>query len=328
MIFSLILFAVGLALSAFFSGSETGFYRATRVRLLIRALGGSWSARGLVWMMGHPSLFVGTALVGNNIANYVTSLAVVMGAQRLAGGDHPSIELAASLLLAPMVFIYGELLPKDLFYQAPNRLLVRCGPAFLLTSVVLAPATLMVWIVSRLLWLVMRRSPQEIRLVLARRELADVLEEGHQIGILHPSQQALIQGTFSLAGQPVRQFATPAGRFSRVTTSTKPREILRVARRQRRALIPVEEPRGRRRLVGYVRVADLALASEDDALPLRPAVTLRESETCLAALARLLAADYALGHVVDSRGRTVGFTTAGQLTEALLGDWGGTGTAA
>ena len=328
MIASLLLFAVGLALSAFFSGSETGFYRATRVRLLIRALSGSWSARGLVWMMGRPSLFVGTALVGNNIANYTTSLAVVMGAQRLAGGDQPGVELAASLCLAPLVFLYGELLPKDLFYQAPNRLLVRCGPAFLLASAVLAPATLLVWLTSRLLQLIVRRSPQEIRLVLARRELAGVLEEGHEIGILHPSQQALIQGTFSLAGQPVRQFATPAGRFSRVTTNTKRRDILRVARRQRRTLIPVEEPRGRRQLLGYLRVADLALTTDGEELPLRPAVTLRESETCLAALARLLAADYALGHVVDARGRTSGFVTAEQLTEALLGGWGQAGSAA
>lgn len=328
MITSFVLFAVGLALSAFFSGSETGFYRATRVRLLVQALGGNWSARGLVWLMNRPSLFVGTALVGNNIANYLTSLAIVMGAQRLAGGDHPGIELAASLVLAPLVFIYGELLPKNLFYEAPNRLLLRSGPAFLLASVLLAPATLLTWLTSRLLQLFVRRSPQEIRLVLARRELADVLEAGHDAGILRPSQQALIQGTLSLADQPVRQLATPAGRFSRVTTSTKRRDILRVARRQRRTLIPVEEPRGRRRLVGYVRVVDVAMTPEGEELPLRGAVTLREDEPCLAALIRLLAADRALGHVVTSRGRTAGFVTAEQLIDALWTGWGRGNTAA
>ncbi|HAY81283.1 MAG TPA: hemolysin protein, partial [Planctomycetaceae bacterium] len=35
-----LLFLGGLLLSAFFSGSETGFYRVTRVRLVIDGIGG------------------------------------------------------------------------------------------------------------------------------------------------------------------------------------------------------------------------------------------------------------------------------------------------
>ena len=60
-----LLFFGGLLLSAFFSGSETGFYRVPRVRLLIDALGGDKKARGLLWMTNHPWLFVATTLVGN-----------------------------------------------------------------------------------------------------------------------------------------------------------------------------------------------------------------------------------------------------------------------
>ncbi len=80
------LFAVGLLLSAFFSGAETGFYRVTRVRIVLDALAGDRIARGLLWLTNRPYLFVATTLVGNNIANYLTSLAAVMGAQRLYGG--------------------------------------------------------------------------------------------------------------------------------------------------------------------------------------------------------------------------------------------------
>ena len=60
MIFVVILFAIGIALSAFFSGSETGFYRVTRVRLLIDWLAGDWLARGLLWPTNHPSVLVAT----------------------------------------------------------------------------------------------------------------------------------------------------------------------------------------------------------------------------------------------------------------------------
>ena len=40
MIAAVVLFLVGVFLSAFFSGSETGFYRATRVRLTMDAMSG------------------------------------------------------------------------------------------------------------------------------------------------------------------------------------------------------------------------------------------------------------------------------------------------
>lgn len=313
-----ILLVVGIALSAFFSGTETGFYRVTRVRLLIEALCGNWNARALLWATNHPSVFVSTTLVGNNLANYVVSLAVVIGAQRLVGGDNPAVELVAALVLAPIVFIYGELLPKNLFFDAPNRLLLRWSPPFMIASVLFVPVTIVLWLLNRVLQRVVRRTPQEIRLVLARRELADMLEEGHEVGILRPSQQALVQGTFSLAGQPVRRFVTPAGRLSRITTNTSKHDVLRLAKRQRRSLIPVEEARGKHRLLGYVRVCDLVLDPGTELPEPLPFVSLKETETYLSALVRLLAADSELAHVMTDQGKSVGFVSVQQLTEALL----------
>src|SRR4030042_4230699 len=121
---ALVLAGVGIFLSAFFSGSETGFYRATRVRLVLDALGGDPISRGLVWLTGHPSLFVATVLVGNNLANYLTTLAIVMSTQALTFQQGHTAEylteLIAPLALAPVLFVYGELLPKSLFLQAPN----------------------------------------------------------------------------------------------------------------------------------------------------------------------------------------------------------------
>ena len=80
---------------------------------------------------GIEALFVATALVGNNLANYLTTLAIVLAAQVLAHGPGHLAELIAPIVLAPLVFVYGELLPKSLFLRAPNRLLRRGAPLFL-----------------------------------------------------------------------------------------------------------------------------------------------------------------------------------------------------
>ena len=121
MIWILIMLAVGIFLSAFFSGSETGFYRVTRVRIALDALDGDLIARGLLWMTNNPAWFVATTLIGNNLANYVTSLAIVLGARQLVGGESYVAELVAPIVLAPLVFVYGELLPKNLFLMSRMR---------------------------------------------------------------------------------------------------------------------------------------------------------------------------------------------------------------
>ena len=145
MTLAVLLLIVGLALSAFFSGSETGFYRVTRVRLVLDALSGDRIARFLLALTNHSAMFVATTLIGNNVANYLTSLAVVMLTQQVVTGDNSMVELAATVLFSPLVFVYGEPLPKNLYYNAPNRLLRLGGPVLLIFTFVFLPVSLILW---------------------------------------------------------------------------------------------------------------------------------------------------------------------------------------
>ena len=318
MTLALILMAVGLVLSAFFSGSETGFYRVTRVRLVVDALGGSFISRALLWLANRPTAYVATALVGNNLANYVTSLAVVIGAQQLFPRGGTAVNLLAPVVLAPVIFILGELLPKNLFFEAPNRLLKRCAPPLVVCGVLFAPVTLVLWAFSLVLQKLTGASPQEVRLKLARRELRDLFTEGHEAGILRPVQRTLAQAMLVVAGQPLQRFASPAGRVVRVTTTMKKSDVLRIAQRHGRTLLPVEETRGKRELVGYLRTVDLYL-DDGTALPEpKPMVQLEAGQSCLSALRKLSQTEDALGHVVSPSGETVGFVTGRELRMALL----------
>lgn len=307
---------VGLALSAFFSGSETGFYRLTRLRLAMDALGGDRIARGLSWLTDHPSLFVATTLIGNNLANYITTLAVVMGAETLWRGY--VAQFVAPLVLAPLLFVYGELLPKNLFFQAPNRLLRAGGPAFLAFAVLFAPVSALVWLFSKLLEKVAGESPQRVKLTLARNELQQVLEEGHEAGLLRRAQRQLAQGLFAVASRPITEFTTAVHRFPRVDRRASKAEILRVARRYGLAALPVEQTNGRSRLVGYVRTIDLCLQDDDEVRTIRPLLEIRDSESHIGALMQMRNRGESLARVVNARGETVGLVTAANLSEPLF----------
>ena len=313
--------ALGLFLSGFFSGTETGFYRATRMRILLDAAGGDRIARGLLWLSNHPSMFVATTLVGNNLANYLTSLAIVIGTQRLLQQQAHLVEVAeliAPLALAPLLFVYGELLPKNLFLHAPNRLLRKGAPLFLVFVPLFFPVSALLWSLNKMLARFLGESPETVRLTLARRELQRALEEGHEVGILHAAQRQLAQGIFALASQPVSRYAIPFSNVARARSDMSKDEIRQLARRLRISAVPVEDVPTGQRLVGYVRVIDLGLDPSDAVGPVRTFLEIPHTETHIDALMRMQSADESLALVVDAEGQTLGVVTAQRLREPLF----------
>ncbi len=310
--------AVGVFMSAFYSGSETGFYRATRVRLVLDALGGDRIARMLVWLTNHPSLFVATTLVGNNLANYLTSLAIVVGTRSLVSGHGHAPELIAPLVLAPLLFIYGELLPKSIFMRAPNRLLRRGGPLFVVSLVLFFPLSVLLWGLSKMLQWLAGESPERVRLALARVELSRVLDEGREVGILHEAQRGLARGIFAVANLPVERAAEQLEHLPRAHAGMSKQGVLQLAARYRIPVIPIEVSQGSGEFSGYVRVIDLGLAKSNEIGPIRPFLDIPRHTSHLAALLQMQSAQESLARIVDQQGRAVGMVTAGRLREQLF----------
>ncbi len=319
----LLLFLLGVLLSAFFSGCETGFYRVTRVRLCLDAISGDRTARGLIWLANNPALFVATTLIGNNLANYLTSLAVVLAATRLWPGHQEAVDALAPLLLAPFIFVYGELLPKNLFYQAPNRLLRLGGPLFLACSILFLPASGVLWLLGRVLRFVVGASPERLQLSLARQELQRVFQEGHDVGLLRPAQRHIAQGMLSLTNEPLTRYCIPIARIASVRLGTEKTEIERIVRRNRIPMLLVTERRGRR-VLGYVRLIDLKQDESSTLDRYRDLLTVAREESPVAALVRLQTESEPWARVIDHQQRTVGLLLADRLVQAFLAESTGT----
>lgn len=318
MIPAICLFLAALAMNAFFSGTETGFFRLSRLRLVMEGIAGDRMSRILLWFANQPSIFVATALVGNNLANDLTSQAVVMATMSMWPKGGVLATVLPPILVTPFMFICGDLLPKNVFFNAPNRLMRRSTPLVVVAAIVFAPITFVLWLLSLVLQLFTSERPEELRLSLARRELTAMLVEGHEAGLLRPVQRTLAQTMLAIAGQPVRNYAVPTSRMVRVTTTMSRSDMLRLAQRYNRTLLPVEDPQQKRQLVGFVRAIDLFLESNETELHPEPFVELSENETFLSALGKLSVAEDALGHVVGAGGRSLGFVTGRDLRQALL----------
>jgi CBS domain containing-hemolysin-like protein len=128
----------------------------------------------------------------------------------------------------------------------------------------------------------------------------------------------LAQGIFSVAKDPVSAYATTVRDVPRARPDMTKEEMLQLARRHRAAAILVEDADDASQLAGYVRVIDLGLDDSGEAGPLRPLLTIRDTDTQLATLMRMQSAKESFARVIDAEGNTVGMVTAEQLRRPLL----------
>lgn len=315
---TVLLFLVGLRLSAFFSGSETGFYRLSYLRLNLDAQSGDPVAARLAWYARNPAHFVATTLIGNNVANYMTTLAIGMfTAMLIAPRTAGWLEVLATLAMTPVIFLFGELLPKNLYYRAPMYLLRKdarwfdlCFHAF---RVISWPLVLM----TRLLERIGNSESAAGTGGLGRSRLVQVLSEGHRQGLLADVQSRLIHGVLHTASASVTGSVTPVYRILGVSDLTSREEILEYARAY--AIDNVLVYRGEREgeWYGYIRSADLLTTAYPASQLIREIPRINSSLTRLETLLELRRAESAFGLVYDGD-QLIGTISESGLIEQLF----------
>jgi len=312
-----LLFLLGLRLSAFFSGIETGFYRVSYLRLTVDAHAGDRIAKRLVWFAHHPSYFVATTLVGNNVANYLVTLAVGLALAVTMPTASGWVEVASTLALAPVIFLAGELIPKNLYYRAPLTLLRKDIRWFGGFYRLFLPVTLPLVGVTKLFERMSRRETAQLELVLGRSRLVQVLSQGHLEGLLTDAQSRLINGLMHTAGQPGRSAMTPSARVLGLSDNASREEVLDHAGRFGLSHVPLHRAGDSGDWYAYVQVAELAVSGDPVSAVLQVMPEIDAGETRLEALIQLRGNGKLFGCVVRN-GKAVGIVNERGLVEQLF----------
>ncbi|MEO1996590.1 MAG: CNNM domain-containing protein [Planctomycetaceae bacterium] len=312
---SAVLLVFGVRLSAFFSGNETGFYRVSFLRLGIDAHAGDRQANQLIWFSQNPSYFVATTLVGNNIANWLTTVAIGLFAVTLVPDSGGWVEILSTLLLSPVVFVFGELIPKNLYLTAPHYLLRKSAVRFRLYYWLFLPISLPLVALTKFCEKFGRQDPRQLDLLLGRNRLFHVLSQGHREGLLTDSQRRLTHGVLHTAAQPVAESQTPAGRILGVASDCTAEHVLHFAKRYGLSNVAIRRPDDPSAWYGYVRVIDLLTTQRPLETQIRDMPQIDESATKLEALLTLRSAAASHGVIVSEQQVTGTVSERGMLEQ-------------
>jgi len=134
-----------LALSAFFSSSETGMMRVNRYRLKSMAGGKSKkqpAAKRVMELLSRPDRLLGLILIGNNFVNFVAATIATILAERLWGNTGLFL---SPVILTIIVLIFSEVTPKTLAALYPEKI---AFPSAIILKPLLKLLYPLVWLIN------------------------------------------------------------------------------------------------------------------------------------------------------------------------------------
>ena len=125
-----------VALSAFFSASETAFMAVKRTKLKTMQQAGDERAGIALDLTSDYDRLLTTVLVGNNIVNIAGTAIATVFFTSLIGSAGATV---STVVMTILILLIGEVAPKMLAKQAPEQISVRVARAMQIIQIVLTP---------------------------------------------------------------------------------------------------------------------------------------------------------------------------------------------
>jgi len=320
-ILSLIGLAVLLALSAFFSGSETALFSLGKLRLRRMKQTGERQAALIGKMLDRPTKLLISILVGNMFVNIMaSSLATVLFVSLFAHRG----EIIAFMTMSVAILIFGEITPKFVAVNNPDRF----------SASIARP----LWVFSRaiasLVGALERITESLIRLLEGGRraksgapteeELMTVVELSHKEGIVDPVELQMILRAFEFGHLPVSEVMTPRIEMFSLDSRTRPDQARALLKERGYSRVPVyrQDPE---EIIGVVHAIDLVTdmfgePSEDLEKYIKNALFVPEVKKVGPLLRELQRAGIHMAIVIDEHGALSGLVTLEDLLEEIVGE--------
>lgn len=309
---------LGIFLSALYSGLETGLYTINQVRLDVRASSKVKSALRLKTIIDKPTRMLAVLLVCNNVANYLASYGAARLLEETTLGPWLAITVNA-LFMIPLLFIFGEVLPKDLFRAHTDVWTYKCSSTLRITDTILwwtgiVPVVAFAGHVAR------KTLGNESALEpTPRRKFGLLFKEGLEGGVLSDEQITLADRVLAMQSLTVQQEMVPWSRVSCLSESTSLQRRATAVRGTEHTRIPIVNTHGF--VIGVLPVLSALLEPEAptkdliiETLYVTPGTKVQDALQQLRKSGRAMA-------IVSTDGKTPrGIVTLKDLVEPIVGE--------
>lgn len=318
--FSYILLVILIALSAFFSASETAYTTVNKIRLQNYVDAGSKKAKTALFIAENYDRTLTTILIGNNIVNIGASSIATLLFVKLFGPSGAAISTAVMTIL---ILIFGEVLPKSFAKESSEKFALAFSRPLRILMTVFWPV---VFLFIQLKKVAKHISPikEEETPTVTEQELKFIVESIEDEGVLEKQESELVQHALEFDEKTVQEVLTPRVDMTTLDIEDDLQTNIGLVLTERFSRIPV--CRGTSdRIIGILHTKDLLEALvRGDAIDLasmvQPAFFVYKTKKLSSLLADFKRNKTHVAIVTDDYGGTVGMVTMEDLLEELVGD--------
>ena len=313
----IIMMAVCLLLSAYFSATETAFSSANTTRLRTLAEKGSGGAALALKLLEQYDRLLSTILIGNNIVNIATASIGTVLFVRHYGDAGATI---STVVVTVVVLIFGEISPKSIAKDCAERCAMLSAPILRVLIWVLLPLNRLFSLWKKLLSRVFRLGGES---KMSQEELLMLVDEVQQDGSIDRDEGELLKNAIGFSEQEAQDILIHRVDLAALPVTAGKEEIAALFTQTKYSRLLIYED-SIDHILGTVHQKDFYVGCGVTDKPLRdiiaPPVFALENEPIRLLLKKLQQAKTHVAVVVDEYGGTCGIVTMEDILEELVGE--------
>jgi len=303
--------------SAFFSASETAFSSLNKTRLKVKAEKGDSRAKITLELADRYDQLISTILIGNNVVNILASSLATIVFVGFFGDIGATISTA---VLTIVVLLFGEISPKSIAKEAPERFAVFAAPVLKGLIWLLSPlnAFFSVWkaMLAKLL------KVQEDH-TMSQEELLLFVDEVQQGGSIDENAGELLRNAIEFTDREATDILTHRVDLVAVPITASKEEIAKIFAESMFSRVPVYEDTIDN-IIGVIHQKDFYTGTGITEQPIHevmaPVLYVPKGERISRLLRLLQKSKSHVAVVVDEYGGTFGIVTMEDILEELVGE--------
>lgn len=309
----IILIMILVAMSAFFSGSETSITSLSTIKLRQLVESEVKNSRKLEFLVDNSTRTISAILIGNNIVNILgSSIATVIFVNKF-GNNGVAISTVVMTLL---ILTFGEIIPKNLAKTNSAKMALAVAPFIYLIVKILTPFTALFGVISKSV------TNGEAEEKMTEDDLITILNVSHEEGILENEQKEMMENVFEIAGSQAKDVMTNRTSIVSIPGDSTYDEVLDLVKNNHFSRYPVIGE-NIDDIIGLLYVKDLLYVSKENFQlkdHLRQAIFQYESRPNFLLLSELKKNKMSMAVILDEYGGTAGIVTIEDIVEEIVGD--------
>ena len=315
---SLIIIVLCIIMSAYFSATETAFSTINRVRVKNLADKGNSRAALVLRLAEDYDSLLSTILVGNNIVNIATASLATLIFTGLLGEEAGAG--ASTAVTTVVVLIFGEISPKSIAKESPEKFAMFSAPVLNVLVKVLTPVNRIIAGWKKLLSGIFKSSEET---GITEDELLTIVEEAQQGGGIDEQEGSLIRNAIAFNDLEAADILTPRVDVKGIRMDADPEEVAGMFESTGYSRLPVYE-KSIDNIKGIIYEKDFysRVYRKGGALAdiIRPALYITKTRKINGLMKELQAGKIHMAVIVDEFGVTSGIVTLEDILEELVGE--------